>query len=251
MTPSKEWRELPPQQIERALRGNRKDLDALVRWYGPVVWAAVASRIRGIPALAVQMEDLVSLVWLELCRNDWKRLRYYDRARGELGYFIRLQASQIAWSLAMRQLGRAELLPEVPLEPANNEDLESRVVSRNLLERLAQHARDHLSESDWVVFNATYVEGLTSEELAVRLEKKVKTIYQQKHRLREKLEALVHELLAADRPECSDSNDRLVQLVVVTFLMQGIAAAEPRPTHEAHHSSVEVRQPPPLDSQVR
>lgn len=249
MTPSKEWIELPPQQIERALCGNRKDLDALVRWYGPVVWGAVASRIRGIPALAVQMEDLVSLVWLELCRNDWKRLRYYDRARGELGYFIRLQASQIAWSLAMRQLGRAELLPEVPVEPTDK-DFESRVVSRNLLERLAQRARDRLSESDWAVFNATYVEGLTSEELAVRLEKKVKTIYQQKHRLREKLEALVRELLAEDRPERSDSNERLVQLVVVAFLMHGIAA-EPRPTHAAHHSRVEVRQPPPLDSLVR
>ena len=245
MTSTMEHKELPPQQIERALGGSRKDLDALVRWYGPTVWSAVAARIRNIPSLTVQMEDLVGSVWLELCRNDRKRLSYYDRARGEFGYFIRLQAGQIAWRLVVRELGRVEVLQESPLEPAD-EELESRMASRNLLERLAQRARDRLSESDWAVFNATYVEGLTSEEVAGRLEKKVKTIYQQKHRLREKLETLARELLAEDGLE-RDSSEPLVPRLVVAFLMHGIATAEPRPASEGLHPGVEVREPTPLD----
>lgn len=249
--PSKVWKELPPAQIERAIRGSRKDLDAVVRWYGPGVWAAVAARVRGIPALAVQMEDLVGSVWLELCRNDWKRLAYYDRSRGEFGYFIRMQAGQIAWSLVLRQLGRAELVDEAAPEMADEDGLESRVLSRDLLERLADRAKARLSDSDWAVLNATYLEGLTSEEVAERLGKKPKTVYQQKHRLRAKLEELVRELLEEDRPDRPDSNERLVQLVVVAFLMHGIAAIEPRSTHEAHRTSVEIRQPTPLDSLVR
>jgi RNA polymerase sigma factor (sigma-70 family) len=239
VTPKKEWKELPPMQIERAIRGNRKDLDALVRWYGPVVWAAVAARVRAIPALAVQMEDLVGSVWLELCRNGWKRLGYYDRARGEFGYFIRLQAGQIAWNLVLRQRARPELVQEATLEPRDegleSQGLESQVLSRDFLERLAHRARAQLSESDWALFNATFVEGLTSEEVATRLERKPKTVYQQRNRLRGKLEALVRELLAEANPE-HDGNEPLVGLVVASlitaWLLQGASGAileDPQP----------------------
>jgi len=189
----KEWKELTPEQIERAIRGSRKDLDTLVRWYAPLVSAAVMARVRGVPTLAMQVEDLVSNVWLELCRNDWKRLRYYDRSRGELGVFIRLQASQITWKLVLRQLGRPELVDEEAPEPTD-EDLESRVLSRDFLERFAERAKARLGENDWTILNASYMEGLTSEEIARRLEKQPKAIYQQKHRLRAKLEAIVREL---------------------------------------------------------
>lgn len=249
MISTMERKELPPQQIERALSGSRKDLDALVRWYGPTVWSAVAARIRNIPALTVQMEDLVGSVWLELCRNDRKRMRYYDPSRGEFGYFVRLQAGQIAWSLVVRELGRAELVQESPPEPSDT-GLESRMASRDLLERLALRARDRLSESDWAVFNATYVEGLTSEEVAERLQKKVKTLYQQKHRLREKLEALARELLAEDGL-ARDSSEPLVPGLVVAFLLHGLAIAEPRLAPQGPHSGVEVREPTPLEGSVR
>jgi RNA polymerase sigma factor (sigma-70 family) len=248
VTTKKEWKELPPKQIERALRGSRKDLDALVRWYGPVVWAAVAARIRGIPSLALQMEDIVGSVWLELCRNGFKRLSYYDRTRGEFGYFIRLQAGQIAWTLVLRQLGRPELVSDDAPEPVD-EGLESHVLSRDFLERLAQRARARLSESDWDLLNATFVEGLTSEEAAERFAKKFKTVYQQKHRLRGKLEVLVRELLAETRPGAGPNEPR-VELVVASLLAAWLVPCDARP-NDGCPKDVEFSQPAPLDSLVR
>lgn len=250
--PSKVWNELPPAQIERAIRGSRKDLDAVVRWYGPVVWAAVAARVRGVPTLAVQMEDLVGSVWLELCRNGWKRLGYYDRSRGEFGYFIRMQAGQIAWSLVLRQLGRPELADEAALEAAHDDELESRVLSRDVLERLAERAKARLSDSDWAVLNATYLEGLTSEEVAQRLDKKPKTIYQQKHRLRAKLEEIVRELLEEEERPGRDASERLVQLVVASLLTARLlpSATGVDPSIETT-VRVELRQPTPIDLRVR
>lgn len=236
-------------QIERAIRGSRKDLDAVVRWYGPVVWAAVAARVRGFPTLVIQMEDLVGSVWLELCRNGWKRLGYYDRARGEFGYFIRMQAGQIAWSLVLRQLGRPELVDEATIEAADDDGLESRVQSRDVLERLAERAKARLSDSDWAVLNATYLEGLTSEEVAQRLDKKPKTIYQQKHRLRAKLEEIVRELLKEEQPE-HGASERLVQLVVA-----GLLTAAPEHDRggaaDRNGGRVELRPPTLLDVRVR
>jgi RNA polymerase sigma factor (sigma-70 family) len=247
-TKKQPWKELPPRQIERALRGNHKDLDALVRWYGPVVWASVAARVRGIPSLALQMEDIVGSVWLELCRNGFKRLRYYDHSRGEFGYFIRLQAGQIAWNLVLRQLGRPELVSDDASEPID-EGLEAHVLSRNFLERLAQRAQARLSESDWALLNATYVEGLTSEEAAERFAKKFKTVYQQKHRLRGKLELLVRELLAETRPS-TGSSERQIQLVVATIIAAWLAPCHGPPI-DVHPKDVEFWQPAPLDSLVR
>lgn len=230
MTPKKQRNELPPEQIERALRGSRKDLDALVRWYGPVVWGAVAARVRGNPALVPQMEDLVANVWLELCRNDFKRLGYYDRSRGELGYFLRLQAGQIAWNLVMRQLARSEHLSEAAGEEPPNKRLEDQVVSRDLLERLAQRARARLGESDWALFNATFVEGLTSEEMATRSGTLLKTVYQQKYRLRAKLEALAQELLDETSPTraASGGPKLLVVLGLVIAQLLQESHGEPR-----------------------
>lgn len=248
MTTKKEWKELSPRQIERALRGSRKDLDALVRWYGPVVWSAVAARVRGIPLLALQMEDIVGSVWLELCRNGFKRLSYYDRSRGEFGYFIRLQAGQIAWNLVLRQLGRSELVSDDVPEPVD-EGLEAHVLSRDFLERLAQRARVRLSESDWALLNATFVEGLTSEEAAERFAKKLKTVYQQKHRLRDKLDLLVRELLAETRPGAG-SSERQIQLVVATLIMAWLAPWDGSP-HAERSQDVELWQLAPLDSLVR
>ncbi len=212
----KEWAELPPEQIARAIRGRRKDLDALVRHYGSVVWGAVAARARRVPRLTMEMEDLVSSVWLELCRNDRKRLHYYEPQRGEFGFFIRMQASQIAWNLVLRELKQPELrgTRSEPIDTGR----EAQLLSRDVLERFSRIAEDRLSESDWVLFNAVYVEGLRPEEIAERLRRKVKTVYQQKYRLHAKLEEIAQELLAA--PDSSTSpSEPLMQLLVALLLI--------------------------------
>jgi RNA polymerase sigma factor (sigma-70 family) len=216
MKQKKDWKELPPEQVERALRGSREHLDALVQWYGPVVWAAVAARVRGVQGLRIEMEDLVQSVWLELLRNGCKRLSYYDRRRGELGYFIRMQASQIAWDLVMRELGRLEVPPGTASEPIDQR-FEARMMDRDVLERLGRRVRERLTESDWALFNAVYFEGLSSDELAQRLGKKHATVYQQKYRLLDKLEGIVRELLEEERPGAS-SNELLVPLLVASLV---------------------------------
>lgn len=242
------WKELPPRQIERALQGSRRDLDALIRWYGPVVWAAVAARARRVPKLAVSMEDLVSEVWLELCRNDLKRLRYYDPQRGELGYFIRMQAAQIAWTLIVAQLRRPELAAPPGSEPADDRS-ERLLLDRDLLERLAQRAKARLGASDWTLFVATYVEGLSSEQAAQQMQKKVKTVYQQKHRLRAKLDAIARELLETD-DEGRPADDAVVQLMVASLLALAPVLHRPSPPGVAPMPT-SVDEAPPESSDLR
>lgn len=241
------WKELSPRQIERALQGGRRDLDALIRWYGPVVWAAVAARARKIPRLAVPMEDLVSEVWLELCRGDLKRLRYYDPQRGEFGYFIRMQAAQITWNLILAQLRRPELVAPPGAEPVDDRR-EQQLLDRDLLERFAARARASLGPSDWALFVAAYVEGLSSEQAAQRMDKKVATVYQQKYRLRAKLDAIVRELLEAEEPGRPPS-DALVQLMVVSLLALA-PVLDPSPASvDSVAMGVEQSLPEPLDPQ--
>ncbi len=217
MTPKK-WTELPPEQITRAIQGRRKDLDALVRHYGPVVWGAVAARIRGVPRLSMEMEDLVISVWLELCRNNRKRLHYYESERGKFGFFVHMQASQIAWSLVRRELKQPEI-HSAPSEPIDT-SREGQLMSRHVLERFSRIAEERLSENDWILFNMIYIEGLRPEEAAERLQKKVKTVYQQKYRLHAKLEEIARELVKdVDAPGgSSDPRGLLVALLLIGLL---------------------------------
>lgn len=245
-----EWKELPPDRIDRALAGDRHDLDALVQWYWPVVWSAVAARVRGVAGFAVEMPDLVSGVWLELLRNDRRRLRYYDGSRGELGYFIRLQAGQIAWSLITRRFERPHVAYDASLEPAD-EGVEPRMLERDFLERLAHRAKAHLGASDWALLNAAFIEGLSSEEIAARTGKKVETIYQQKYRLGPKLEALARALLEEDRPGTQPPTP-IAQLLLASLLGPWLAASTTSArTSEPHADAVKIGRGAPLERSTR
>ncbi len=187
--------ELPDERIQGALRGDRGDLDALVEHYWPVVLGAVAARMRRTRVRVQERDELVQAVWLELLADGCKRLRYYQPGRGSFGYFVRLMAVQITGRQLSRRRGIYEPFEDGRTWGVSVDELERRLLGRNMLDRFADLARERLSDADLKILRGIYIMGLKPGELAEESGTKVTTISQQHYRFKKKIDEIAQELL--------------------------------------------------------
>ena len=93
-------RDLEPQQVERALDGDRQAMDALVARLLPVIEAAVTSSLRRAAAseardLDQETRDFVHDVLISLLAHRGRALRAWDPSRGRsFDSFVRLIAQR-------------------------------------------------------------------------------------------------------------------------------------------------------------
>jgi RNA polymerase sigma-70 factor (ECF subfamily) len=155
-----------------------------------------------VPVTQDQLEDLVSMVCLDLVKDDYKKLRKYDPERGyRLSSWIGLIATNIAHD-ALRRRGPphtstddedsplAELQSRLP-DPLEVLDHKERV-------EILARAVKFLTETDQEFIRLYYGEQRTPEEIAAASAVSVNTVYSRKNKVRGKLVKLVRSLTRVD-----------------------------------------------------
>lgn len=192
--------ELSPQRVAAVLEGDRDAFAELYRCYSPRVRAAVVTAIRFRSDLATHLDDLLSEVWARLLADDCRQLRAYQPSRGPLGHYLRMRAWALARMVAAQYLRRADRveLDDPFVSMFADGDLEDRLQSRDVLERLYDMVRSRLDAKDLALFEQVYVQGQRIESVGQTLGLRRDAAYRRSHRLQAKIERIAQELLGTD-----------------------------------------------------
>jgi RNA polymerase sigma-70 factor (ECF subfamily) len=166
--------------------------------YERLIVSCVLKVLRRYGALfsADDLDDLVADVWLTLLRDDMKKLRQYDAARGfRIASFIGLVATNTTIDHLRSRQAEATPLDQVmedyvamaQIAPRDAvEDREQAELAREALARLSSDERAF-------VFDVFHTER-SPEELARTLGVTTNTVYSRKFKVREKLARIVAHL---------------------------------------------------------
>ncbi|MCK5800171.1 MAG: sigma-70 family RNA polymerase sigma factor [Deltaproteobacteria bacterium] len=151
-----------------------------------------------VPYTGEDLEDLLNAIYLELLRNDFKKLRAYDPERGyKLSSWVGLIATNAAHDALRRRGPQTQSLddPKTPWPEAT--DATSSPADLALLRErqdLLNEAAKHLSPGEQVFLNHYYREGREPAEIAAILEISVNTVYSRKNKVRANLAKIVERL---------------------------------------------------------
>jgi RNA polymerase sigma factor (sigma-70 family) len=169
-----------------------------VERYQRLITSCVLKVLRRYGAVfsAEDLDDLVGDVWLTLLRDDMRKLRQYDAARGfRIASFIGLVATNVAIdhlrarqadALPLDDLAEDYVAPGQPMPRDIVEDREQAELARVALNRLSRDERRFVVD----VFHAER----SPEELARTLGVTTNTVYSRKFKVREKLARIVARL---------------------------------------------------------
>ena len=123
------------------LNGDGAAWKAFVRRYGGLIVAAV----RGVSPPHADIEDLTQDVFIRLCKDDFRLLRSYDRARASVSTWLTIVARSTARDGLRRRRGESvpiEAVPEAqlaiePVEPVRKLKLPEALLSPRQREILA------------------------------------------------------------------------------------------------------------------
>ncbi|MFO0659846.1 MAG: sigma-70 family RNA polymerase sigma factor [Polyangiaceae bacterium] len=139
------------------------------------------------------VRDIHATLLLQLLANDMHKLRSFNPERGNrLGSWIGLLAVNAAYDhlRSIRRDTKNTHLPEEVLVCENTPDPLTLCVQQEQAQRVSTLLED-FSQRDRQFMDLYFREGLTPEEIAVRMDISVKTVYSKKHKIQSRLEALV------------------------------------------------------------
>jgi RNA polymerase sigma-70 factor (ECF subfamily) len=194
-------RQVRPEDIDGALAGDRKAMEALVRRLRPVIQAEVGfallplTRNEGRDARQETL-DLVQDVLVSLLRDDGKVLRRWDPARGSsLDSFVRLivrrHVAGVVRSKRRNPYAEHPLPGEtLDMHRADGPELEHRLEARDRLDRMLDHVRQRLDERGLLLFELLYVDERSIEDACEATGMTRDAVYAWRSRLKRQLEAL-------------------------------------------------------------
>ncbi|HEY8945882.1 MAG TPA: sigma-70 family RNA polymerase sigma factor, partial [Polyangiaceae bacterium] len=199
-----------PDQVKRALAGERAAIEALVRELSPIVRARVATMLwRRGHASRQELDDLTQEVLLQLFAGQSRVLASWQPDRGlGLPAFVGLVAKRIASSLLRSRRhgpsaydvadpGTLDLLAPVEhLHP----NPEGPVMARELVQLLFDHLHAELSPKALEMFYRLYVWQEEPEHISKETGSTLDAIYQWRSRLRKEVAELERSLLSRRMP---------------------------------------------------
>jgi RNA polymerase sigma factor (sigma-70 family) len=175
-----------------------------VRRYERLLMSCVVKALRryGATFSRDDLDDLLGDVWLVLLRDDLRKLRQYDAARGfRIASFLGLVATNATIDHLRARQAEATPLDEVVEDFASlRAEAPRDVVEEQQQAALARAALDQLSgeERDFVI--GCFRDERSPEELARALGVSTNTVYSRKFKIREKLQKIVRALDGAPAP---------------------------------------------------
>lgn len=212
------WRRddrVEPEEIDRALTGDRKAVDALVRALRPVIQTEVGFALLPLgrsQGRDVRQEalDLVQDVLMSLLADDGKLLRRWDPARGcSLESFVRLIARRHVAGVVRSKRRNPYTEHPLPgetldLRRGDGPELEHCVEVRERLDHMLDRLRRRLDERGLLLFELLYVEERPIEDACEITGMTRDAVYAWRSRLKRQLEG-------ASEDEPSGSDVRLVR----------------------------------------
>jgi RNA polymerase sigma-70 factor, ECF subfamily len=142
---------------------------------------------------ADDVEEIYASLYLDLFKNDKKKLRSYDRERGtKFTSWLGLLATHTAYDF-LRARRRARLVQEPDLlELMTSDELDpfEHCLAKQRSELLSSFVHD-LSPRDQEFIELYFCRGLSPEQVAQALGISVKTVYSKKHKIRGRLVGLM------------------------------------------------------------
>jgi RNA polymerase sigma-70 factor (ECF subfamily) len=155
-----------------------------------------------VPLPQEELEDLVSMVCLDLVKDDFRKLRLFDPERGyRLSSWVGLIATNIAHDALRRRAPPhtstddedsplAELRSQRP-DPLEELDHKEKV-------QILLRAVEHLTDTDQEFIRLYYAEQRSPEEIARITDVSINTVYSRKNKVRGKLIKLVRGFTRTD-----------------------------------------------------
>lgn len=175
---------------------NRSAWEEFVEIYRPVVYGIAVSRgLQHADAL-----DLVQTVFVSVANSIDRWVKQDEKTRFR-NWLLRIAKNATINALTRRPIDQAvggKGVPQALIEQATSDapseielDLEYK---RQLYLRAADKVRAKVSESNWMAFELTAVEGVSIEEVAQDLGKSVGAIYAARSRIMKQLADIVSQL---------------------------------------------------------
>jgi RNA polymerase sigma factor (sigma-70 family) len=171
-----------------------------VRRYERLITSCVLKVLRryGVVFSGEDLDDLVGDVWLALLRDDLRKLRQYDAARGfRIASFVGLVATNTTIDHLRARQAEATPLDELAEGHAALEILPRDTVEEREQVLLARAALQQLSVDERTFVRECFHAERSPEELARELGITTNTVYSRKFKIREKLARIVACLEAA------------------------------------------------------
>jgi RNA polymerase sigma-70 factor (ECF subfamily) len=189
-----DWTDL--ELLEHVLAANERGWAELVRRYRALIYRCITKVTqRCAPRISsVDVDEIFADVLLNLLRDDMRKLRLYDPARGtKLSSWIGMISINSAYDY-LRSAGRRPLLDRLDgaVDPVDG-------VERTPLDVLIEKERwAHLngvltgfSERDRTFVELYYRDGLDPASIAAAMSISLKTVYSKKHKIRAHLRKVV------------------------------------------------------------
>jgi RNA polymerase sigma factor (sigma-70 family) len=169
-----------------------------VRRYERLIMSCVVKALRRYGALFSRddLDDLVGEVWLALLRDDMRKLRQYDAARGfRIASFLGLVATNATIDHLRARQADATPLDEVIEDYASlRAEAPRDMVEARQEAELARAALAQLSGEERAFVVDCFRDERPPEELARALGVTTNTVYSRKFKIREKLQKIVRSL---------------------------------------------------------
>jgi len=178
--------------VRAALEGDPKAGSALVERAAPAIRARVLRHIGRRRLAGLDADDLTHEVWCRLLRDDAKRLRAYDPAKGKtFGGYLSMVAGQLISNVVEQHHAVKRQAPggETALEEATAVGEKAASPERSAIERqslraLFAHLDGALPPKGRVVLHLLYTDGLSVEEAARRMGATRQVVYNWQHKIR-------------------------------------------------------------------
>jgi RNA polymerase sigma factor (sigma-70 family) len=186
--------------VQACIDGDRRAWEDLLRRHDAAVRLAAAHTLRGFGATIDDegMDDLVSDLFVELVRDDFRRLRAYG-GLCQLGAWLKVVATRHTIDHLRRRKPMVSLQDDAPPAKAVRESLASPTLDPEAdlgqahLRAAVRALWGRLLEEDQRFIELFFLQELPFEEVARQMQTTVGALYARKNRVRKKLIALAQE----------------------------------------------------------
>jgi RNA polymerase sigma-70 factor, ECF subfamily len=198
VTPA-EWTER--QLLRRVLVQEERAWTELIRRYRALVYRCITRVLGkyGPMFTSGDVDEVYADVLMNLLRDDMRKLRLYNPARGtKLGSWIGMISVNTTYDF-LRGSGRRPLLDRIDgsPEPDPHDDCD-RTPLDALIEKERWNALNRLlaafSDKDRTFVELYYAQGLDPEAVADQMEISLKTVYSKKHKIRAHLRRCIEDI---------------------------------------------------------
>lgn len=195
----KDWSDA--ELLRHTLANETKAWGEFLRRYRSLMFRCITKVIGRYDSVlsSADADEVYGEVLMTLVRDDMRKLRLYDPARGtKLSSWLGMIATNVAYDY-LRGTARRPILDRIDGVPDIEEERESPldgILSHERRERLNDMLASY-SDKDRAFVALYYAQGLDAEEVAEEMKISVKTVYSKKHKLLARLQNTLAPMVAA------------------------------------------------------